>query len=149
MPATVARAWALFFAREVLALIFFMAGIHKVFALGPVGHAQKYFLPYADTFLPTWSLWAAGLAVPFVELIAGGLLLIGWRIRGALVSLGFVLVLVTFGHLLREPLYSFHQHVIPRLALLLFVLVRPADEDAFSLDAWLERRAHAPDKQTR
>src|SRR6266481_9682865 len=93
------RSWALLFARLVLGLIFFMAGVYKVFQLGPLEHARKYFLPYADTFLPVWSLWATGVAIPFVELVAGGLLIIGWRIRESLIALGFVLVIVTFGHL--------------------------------------------------
>lgn len=137
------RAWALFFARQVLALIFFMAGVYKVFDLGPIGHARKYFLPYADTFLPIWSLWATGVTVPFVELVAGALLILGWRVREALLSLGFVLILVTFGHLLKQPLYPFHEHVIPRLALLLLVLMLPAEDDALSLDAFLRRRARA------
>lgn len=134
------RAWALLFAREVLALIFFMAGVYKVFDLGPLGHARKYFLPYADTFLPIWSLWATGVIVPFVELVAGALLMLGWRVREALLSLGFVLLLVTFGHLLKQPLYPFHEHVIPRLALLLFVLLFPPEDDAFSLDTVLRQR---------
>ena len=128
------RSWAIFFAREVLGFIFFMAGVYKVFKLGPLGHARKYFLPFSDTFLPVWSLWATGVAIPFVELIAGALLIIGLRIREALIALGFVLVTVTFGHLLKEPLYPFHEHVIPRLALLLFVFLLPRDEDRFSLD---------------
>jgi uncharacterized membrane protein YphA (DoxX/SURF4 family) len=131
----------MFLSREVLGFIFFMAGVHKVFVLGPIGHAQKYFLPYADTFLPVWSLWATGVTVPIVELVAGALLIIGFRIRAALIALGSVLILVTFGHLLREPLFSFTGHVIPRLALLLFVLMLPAEEDALSADAWLSRRA--------
>src|SRR6266567_8364196 len=67
------QAWALLFARLVLGLIFFMAGVYKVFKLGPLEHARKYFLPYADTFLPTWSLWATGVVIPFIELVAGGL----------------------------------------------------------------------------
>lgn len=134
------RSWAIFFAREVLGFIFFMAGVHKVFQLGPLGHARKYFLPYAGTFLPVWSLWTVGTVVPFVELIAGALLIIGWRIREALVSLGLVLVVVTFGHLLKEPLYPFHEHVIPRLALLLFVLMMPAEEDRFSLNHLIRSR---------
>jgi uncharacterized membrane protein YphA (DoxX/SURF4 family) len=134
------RAWALFFAREILGLIFFMAGVYKVFDLGPLGHARKYFLPYADTFLPVWSLWATGVVVPFVELLGGALLIVGWRIRAALVALGAVLVLVTFGHLLKAPLYAFHEHVIPRLGLLLFVLLLPPEDDAFSLDALLRTR---------
>jgi hypothetical protein len=64
------RSWAIFFAREVLGFIFFMAGVYKVFQLGPFNHARKYFLPFADTFLPLWSLWVTGMAIPFVELIA-------------------------------------------------------------------------------
>jgi uncharacterized membrane protein YphA (DoxX/SURF4 family) len=134
------RAWALLFARLVLGLIFFMAGVWKVFQLGPLQHARKYFLPFADTFLPVWSLWATGVVIPFVELGAGALLIIGLRVREALIALGLVLVIVTFGHLLREPLYEFHTHVIPRIALLLFVLMLPREEDRFSLDHLLAQR---------
>jgi uncharacterized membrane protein YphA (DoxX/SURF4 family) len=118
-----------------------MAGVYKVFRLTPAGHVQKWFLPYEDTFLPTWSLWTAGLVIPFVELVAGALLLVGWRIREALVALGVVLVVVTFGHLVKEPLYPFHEHVFPRLALLVFVLAMPAEADRFSVDGWLRRHA--------
>ena len=128
------RAWAILFARLVLGLIFFMAGVMKVFQLGPLNHARKYFLPFADTFLPVWSLWAMGVAIPFVELIAGAMVILGLRVREALVALGFVLAVVTFGHLLHDPLYEFHTHVIPRLALLLFVLLLPRADDRFSID---------------
>ena len=83
---------------------------------------------------------AAGTVVPVVELVAGGLLLVGWLRRPALVALGGVLVLVTFGHLLKTPLYEFHTHVIPRAALVLFLLMVPASEDRWSLDEWLARR---------
>ena len=86
------RAWAILFARLVLGLIFFMAGMMKVFQLGPLEHARKYFLPFSDTFLPIWSLWAAGVAIPFIELIAGALVLLGLRTRDALIALGAVLV---------------------------------------------------------
>lgn len=134
------RAWALLFARGVLGLIFLMAGIFKVFQMGPIEHARQFFLPFQDTFLPVWSLWATGVAIPVVELAAGGLVLVGWRTREALVALGFVLLIVTFGHLLKSPLYPFHEHVIPRLALLLFVLALPREADRFSVDGILSRR---------
>ena len=135
------RAWAILFARLVLGLIFFMAGVMKVFQLGPLNHARKYFLPFADTFLPVWSLWATGVVIPFVELIAGAMVILGFRVRWALVALGFVLAIVTFGHLLQDALYEFHTHVIPRLALLLFILVLPRGDDLLSLDHLL-KRAH-------
>ncbi|HEV7797504.1 MAG TPA: hypothetical protein VGO73_05085 [Pyrinomonadaceae bacterium] len=66
MKSSSTRSWAIFFAREVLGLIFFMAGVYKIFQLGPLNHARKYFLPFAGTFLPVWSLWATGAIIPFV-----------------------------------------------------------------------------------
>ena len=140
-PDATDRAWAILFARVILGLIFFMAGVWKVFQLGPLQHARHFFVePYAQSFLPRWSLWATGVTVPVVELVAGALLLVGWRVRMALFALGGVLVLVTFGHLLAEPLYEFHTHVIPRAALLLFLLVMPRGDDRLSVDQWLTRR---------
>jgi uncharacterized membrane protein YphA (DoxX/SURF4 family) len=133
------RSWAIFFAREILGFIFFMAGVYKVFSLGPLEHARKYFLPFSQTFLPVWSLWATGTVIPIVEFLAGTMLIIGLRVREALIALGFVLVIVTFGHLVENPLYPFHEHVIPRLALLLFVLLFPADNDRISVDYLLSR----------
>lgn len=136
------KALAVLLARLTLGLIFTMAGIFKVFQLGPLEHARRYFLPYRDTFLPVWSLWATGAAIPVIELIAGALLILGWRRRESLIALGSVLVIVTFGHLLKEPLYAFHEHVIPRLALLLFILIIPSEADRFSIDGWLKRRTN-------
>ncbi len=134
------RTWAILIARLLLGLIFFMAGLWKVFTLGPLEHARRWFIgPYADTFLPVWALWATGTVVPVVELVAGGLLIVGLWTRHALLALGGVLVVVTFGHLLADPLYEFHTHVIPRTALLLFVLVMPASEDRASVDHLLAR----------
>jgi len=133
--------WAHLFARVILGLIFFMAGFYKVFDLGALQHARHLFVePYADSFLPAWSLWLTGTIVPFVELIAGALLIAGFRIRDAALSLGGVLILVTFGHLLAEPLFQFHTHVIPRLILLLVVLILPREADRFSVDGILEAR---------
>ena len=57
------RSWACFFARTTLGLIFFMAGVWKVFQLGPIQHARRFFVdPYAQTILPRWSLWATGVS---------------------------------------------------------------------------------------
>ena len=138
--AEVDRAWAILFARLVLGLIFFMAGVMKVFQLGPLNHARKYFLPFSDTFLPVWSLWAMGVIIPFVELIAGALVILGLRIREALDALGLVLAVVTFGHLLQDALYAFHTHVIPRLALLLVLFLLRHTGDRFSVDHFLANR---------
>jgi uncharacterized membrane protein YphA (DoxX/SURF4 family) len=130
-------AWALLFARLVLGLIFGMAGWGKIFKMTPAGHAHRYFLdPYADTWIPTWLLWTFGLSIPFVEFAAGWLIVAGVWVGPSLVALGVILAIVTYGHLLKNHLYEFHTHVIPRLALVLFLLVMPRAADALALEHW-------------
>src|SRR5881409_2944259 len=102
-----AHGWARFFCRVMLGLIFGMAGWYKCFTMTPLGHAHTYFTgPYADSWIPHWLLLATGIVVPIVELIAGALLIAGWRVKDALVALGLILLLVTYGHLLKEALFS-------------------------------------------
>lgn len=129
------------FARVVLGLLFFQGALWRVFDLGVVEHARRFFVtPYAETFLPEWSLWIAGVGVPFAELIGGALILLGlWRLVG-LVLVGGVLVLVTFGHLVTEPIFSISGHIFPRLVLVVFLLVVPTSWDRFSLDEWRASR---------
>ncbi len=134
-------AWAAFFVRWVLGLIFFMAGFWKTFELTPAGHVRRFFLgDFAATWIPTWLLWAIGLAIPLVELAAGALVCLGWRRREGYVALGFVLIIVAYGHLLLEPLYDTTHHIFPRLVLLTFALVTPPERDRLSVDEWLRGR---------
>ena len=125
---------AILLTRWVLGLIFMMAGYWKVFVLGAGTHAADFFVaPYADSWIPEWLLWASGVAIPFIELVAGAALLVGVGVDAACYALAAVLVTVTYGHLLSEPLYDFTAHVIPRLALMLVVLFTPARWDRFRL----------------
>ena len=89
------RAWAIFTARTILGVVFFIAGVYKVLMWGPLEHARDLFVePYAKTFLPVWSLWATGAAVPVLELVTGGLVFVGLWTLPSLFVLGAILVLV-------------------------------------------------------
>ncbi len=115
-------------------LLFAMAGYDKVFVLTPCGHAQKLFLePYAATWLLGALLWLLGVTIPFVELIGG-------LCRPAAVALGFLLLLVTYGHALTEPFFDVTTHIIPRLALILPTLMLNTSDVRWSVDAWLAHR---------
>lgn len=141
MSAALDRAWAIFTARTILGVVFFVAGIYKTFLWGPLEHARVLFVgPYAGTFLPVWSLWATGVVVPVVELVAGGLVLFGLWTRPSLLALTGVLVLVSFGHLLVQPATSIIPFILTRSSLLLIVLLSPADADRLSLDYFLRSR---------
>ena len=138
------RALGVFFARAALGLMFLMTGIFRVFEMGAVEHARRFFVgPYAETFLPTWSLWLVGTTIPFVELSAGALMLLGFRVREAAMGIGGVLLIVIFGHMLTEPFFAFDGHVLPRMLLLLVVLLVPRKHDRLSVDAALQRASTA------
>lgn len=109
---------------------------------GPLEHARVLFVgPYAQTFLPVWSLWATGAVVPVLELIAGALVIVGLWTRPSLVVLGAILILVTFGHLLLQSSTSINPYILPRSGLLLVVLLLPAADDRFSLDYLMRSRS--------
>ena len=132
-----AEHWAAFFSRVMLGTIFLVAGWFKCFDMGPLQHADQLFVePYAESWIPAWLLLATGVTVPLVELAAGGLLVIGWRTRESLVAIGFILLLVTYGHLLTQPLYSIQGHIFPRTVLMVATFLLP--RDAFALDPWLK-----------
>lgn len=122
----------------ILGLIFFMAGWYKCFQMTPIGHATGFFTgPYADSWIPHWLLLAIGVAIPIVELAAGILLIAGWRTRDALIAVGAILIVVTYGHLLKEALFSITGHIFPRTILMVLVFILPGSEDRLALDHWI------------
>ena len=132
--------WSIFTVRWVLGLIFFMAGWWKCFELTPIGHARGFFIEgFTDQWIPQWLLWGVGVSIPVVELVAGGLVCLGLFRRAAYIALGAILVTVTYGHLLLDPLYDTTSHIFPRLVLLVFVWVAPASRDVLSLDSVIRR----------
>jgi uncharacterized membrane protein YphA (DoxX/SURF4 family) len=142
------QGWARLFSRVLVGTLFFMAGYWKCFALTPMQHARGMFVEgFADTWIPVFLLWALGVTIPVVELVAGALLIVGFRTKEALVSLGFILLIVTYGHTLQEPLFSIKNHILPRGLLLLAALALPAEEDRLSVDAWLSRGSDSPDRE--
>ncbi len=132
--------WAIFTVRWVLGLIFLMAGWWKCFTMGPIQHARGFFIgQFEGKWIPEWMHWAIGTSIPVVELVAGALVCLGLFRRGAYIALGAILVTVTYGHLLLEPLFDTTSHIFPRLALLVFVWVAPRQLDVLSLDALIPR----------
>jgi uncharacterized membrane protein YphA (DoxX/SURF4 family) len=138
-----ARSAAICLARVMVGLVWFIGGINKVFLWGAVGHARNLFVvPYAHTILPTWSLWASGTAIPYLELIFPALVIVGLWTRPSLYVLGGILIMVTFGHLLVTPLYmeGLEPFILARAVLLLLVLMFPKEADGYSIDNLLRRQ---------
>ncbi len=132
---------AVFLARTMLGLVFFMAGWWKVFTLTPVVHAQNFFVDgFKDHWIPEWLLWALGVTIPPFELLAGLMLLIGLWTRLFASMTGLLLLLTTYGHALQQPLFDIDGHTFTRLALVIFVLMACENHDRLSLDAWRSKK---------
>lgn len=128
--------WIRFLTRWMLGILFGMAGYWKIFILSVQTHAQDFFINgFADHWIPEFILWPLGYVIPFWELAAGLLLIIGFKTRWVLLSLGVLLLITTYGHALQTPLFDIDGHTFTRFILLLICLVIPATQDRLSLDA--------------
>ena len=133
--------WSAFLTRLTAGLLLAMAGVHKVFVMASQVHARKLFLePYQHTWIPHFLLWSLGLGIPFVELIAGWLLVAGLLRRPVAISLGFLPLMDTYGHALLEPLFNVNSHIFPRLVLLLPTVALSTEADPWSFDTVRSRR---------
>ncbi|HTK22328.1 MAG TPA: DoxX family protein [Mucilaginibacter sp.] len=127
------RAMAVLFTRALLGIIFMMQGFGKIFTYTVPIVYQKFFVDFEKTFLPKWLLQVTAYYTSYVELICGFLLIIGLFRKCTLLLLGIDLLVVSFGHGLLEPIWDL-QHVIPRAALLITILLTPAQWDKWNLD---------------
>ena len=120
--------------RLILGLIFLMQGYGKVFNYGVENLYQMDFFhgTYKD-LLPDFITRATAYFTSYTELIGGFLLTIGLFRDYALYALGLVLIIVTFGHGLAEPIWDL-SHVMYRTMLLLALLFLPKAWDKYSLD---------------
>ena len=124
--------------RLILGLIFLMQGYGKVFTIGISNLIEMDFFhnTYKD-LLPYWVIKSTAYYTSYIELICGAMLLIGFRTYFALYALLSVLVVVTFGHGLAEPIWDL-SHVIFRLILTVAILFIPKEWDKFSVDNYFK-----------
>jgi uncharacterized membrane protein YphA (DoxX/SURF4 family) len=130
------RTIAYTFTRVLLGFIFFFQGFGKVFKWGVENVYQNFFLPDYQEILPSFILQFTAYFTSYTELIGGGLLIIGLKTRWALYLLGVVLLVVSIGHGIKEPIWDL-QHVMYRVLLLLFLLWCPRKWDRWSMDTFI------------
>lgn len=131
---------AVFTMRLLLGLIFLMQGYGKVFTWGVDNlYQMEFFKGTYEAFLPHWLIYGTAWYTSYVELIGGILLIIGLKRDYALYALASVLVIVTFGHGLVQPIWEL-DNVMYRAALLVTLLLLPSEWDRFSLDSLLKLR---------
>ncbi len=130
---------AAFTVRMILGLIFLMQGFGKVFTWGmeKVIYADYFHGRFKD-LLPEFLIQATAYYTSYIELIGGFLLVLGLKVDYALYALASVLIIVSFGHGLAEPIWNL-SHVMPRTILLVALLILPKEWDRLSLDHYLKK----------
>lgn len=126
--------------RLLLGFIFFFQGFGKVFKFGLDAVSQNFFIKSYGDLLPDFLLIFTAYYTSLVELIAGLLLIIGLKRDLALYFLASVLVIVTFGHGLKDPIWDL-SHVMYRTILLVSLLWIPKEYDLYSVDYWINRKS--------
>ncbi len=124
--------------RLLLGFIFFMQGFGKVFKWGVSNVYGNFFKEKYQDLLPDFLIQFTAYYTSYVELIAGFMLVIGLKRDWALYALASVLVIVTFGHGMTEPVWDL-SHVMYRAVLLVTLLLFPKEWDKYSVDTLLKR----------
>ncbi len=125
--------------RLLLGFIFFFQGFGKIFKFGLENVYKNFFLNSYSDLLPDFLLLITAYYTSLIELIAGLLLIIGLKTNYALYALASVLVIVTIGHGLKEPIWDL-SHVMYRTALLIPLLLLPRNLDIYSIDNLISRK---------
>ena len=140
------RTIAVLTTRLILGFIFLMQGFGKVFIWGVQKlYNMKFFHETYKDLLPDYITYATAYYTSYVELIGGLLLVIGFKRDYALYALSSVLIIVTFGHGLAEPVWDL-SHVIYRAILLISLLIFPKEWDKFSIDNYIHKYSTANKK---
>ena len=133
------RTIAVLTTRLILGFIFLMQGFGKVFIWGVEKvYNMKFFHETYKDLLPDYITYATAYYTSYVELIGGLLLVLGLKRDYALYALASVLVIVTFGHGLADPIWDL-SHVIYRAILLISLLIFPKEWDKFSIDNYIHK----------
>ena len=125
--------------RLLLGFIFFFQGFGKVFKFGLNNVYTNFFKKGYGDLLPDFLLIFTSYFTSLAELICGFLLIIGLKRDIALYILASVLVIVTFGHGLKDPIWD-ASDVMYRAILLVSLLLLPKKLDVFSIDNLISRK---------
>ena len=130
--------------RVSMGLYFLIAGVNKLRPTDEAGLTEKLsaFAAYVVTSAPSWLpealARAYGYALPFAEILAGALVVIGLAGRWAAAVMSLILVSITAGHTgLTDEGKPFHANVVFLTLVILLAVVGPG---RISLDAAFGRR---------
>ena len=125
--------------RLLLGFIVFFQGFGKVFKFGLDTVYKNFFLNSYVDILPEFILLFTSYYTSLAELICGALIIIGFKRDFALYILASVLIIVTIGHGIKEPIFDL-SHIMYRAILVISLLLLPKKLDIFSVDYLIDTK---------
>lgn len=121
-----------FFARALLGILFLMQGYDKIFNIKIANVIETIKPAYGKLKLPGFVITLGAYFTSYVEFVCGLFLITGLLKYFSLYLLGIDLLIVSLGMSVMNPVWNM-QHVFPRFALLLFLLIYPAEFDVINV----------------
>lgn len=126
---------------RVLAYVVLRTTVRSVFLFYGLGKLLNGFVKFAEghekdfstTWLPGSAVYSFGVALPFLELIAGSLLVLGMFTRFAAAFGGILLLLLTTGLTISGNPGAVAHNLI--YSIIFFLLLHHADDNGMSLDS--------------
>lgn len=136
MPIIEPIAFVSLLTRLIVGFLFFIQGYDKIFKVGKNEVIATIEPSFKKIGLPTIFTKTFLFLTSWIELIAGGLLILGLFKYISIYLLGVDLLLVVIGMSLITPVLDL-KHIFPRLILLFLLLLLPAEADIISLDNFI------------
>lgn len=124
---------AVFIARVFLGLLFFFQGYDKVVTIKIKNVLLTYKSPFEKVGIPKFLTTIGVYYTSYSELIGGLLLVFGLFQYVALYMLGINIIMASVAFSMSRPMWDM-RFVVPRLALLLFLLATPKSWHIWTLD---------------
>ena len=127
---------ALLLLRIFIGSVFFFQGYDKVFRVKISGVADAFRTELQNHDMPSPVVTFAAFITSYIELICGLLLILGLFKQAALYLLTIDVIIASLAFSIMKPMWNM-QHVFPRLAILMALLLLPQNWDIFTLDAYI------------
>jgi len=111
---------------------FFFHGFMR-FVTGVSAWAQPQAASFTETFLPLPLVSIALYMIPFVQVVVGAAIILGWRTRAALLGGLGLFFLLLFGHVVRQNWGG--AHTVMHYAIYYWILLALLSQNWMSLDS--------------
>ena len=125
------KQWAYVTLRLTLGVNMLMHGLTRVIA-GPVAFADSTAAEFEKGVLPVGLARVFLLAIPFIELVIGALMVLGLQMRLTLIAGGLLITMLTFGVTANQNWSAAGIQV--SYAIAFFILLYTRDQNALCLD---------------